>query len=113
MNTETSFLKRYALVIGIILMFLLTWPIELSNSGLLPFKFSFVVYLFVGWGFIVAALLMTWLTLGRRAVGQLLGRYFKWRVHWTWYVALLIMPALAVLGVLFNAALAGTPADFT
>ncbi len=113
MNAETSFLKRHALVIGIILMFLFTWPIDLSNSGLMPFKVPFIIYLFLGWGFIAAAVLMTWLTLGRAAVGQLLRRYLKWRVRWTWYLALLIMPVAAVLGVYLNAALTGTPADFS
>ncbi len=113
MNAKTSFIKRHALVIGIILMFLFTWPIDLSNSGLMPFKVPFILYLFLGWGFIVAAVLMTWLTLGRMAVGQLLRRYLKWRVHWAWYLALLLMPAAAVLGVFLNAALTGSPADFS
>jgi len=30
-------LKRHAPVIGLALMFLLTWPIDLANSGVLPF----------------------------------------------------------------------------
>lgn len=113
MKTFTEFLKRYALVIGIVLMFLFTWPIDLSNSGLMPFKVPFILYLFLGWGIFVAAVLMTWLTLGGGAVGQLLQRYLKWRVHWTWYLALLLMPAAAVIGVFLNAALRGTPADFS
>jgi len=113
MNEEKSFLRRHSLVIGIVLMFLFTWPIDLSNSGLMPFKVPFIVYLFLGWGFIVAALLMTWLTLGRTAVGQLLRRYLMWRVRWTWYLALLIIPAAQVLGVFLNAAFTGTPADFS
>jgi CAAX protease family protein len=113
MIAETNFLKRHALVIGIILMFLFTWPIDLSNSGLMPFKVPFIVYLFLGWGFIAAAVLMTWLTLGSAAVGQLLQRYVKWRVRWTWYLALLIMPAAALLGVYLNAALTGAPPDFS
>jgi membrane protease YdiL (CAAX protease family) len=112
MNGQESFLKHHALLIGIILVFLFTWPIDLSNSGLMPFKVPFILYLFLGWGFIVAAVLMTWLTLGGGAVGQLLRRYLKWRVHWTWYLALLLMPAAAVLGVYLNAALTGVPADF-
>ncbi len=112
MNRDTNFLQRHALLIGITLMFLFTWPIDLSNSGLMPFKVPFALYLFLGWGFIVAAVLMTWLTRGGVAVGQLLRRYLKWRVYWTWYLALLIMPAAAVLGVFLNAGLTGTPADF-
>ena len=113
MNTFLSVCRRHSLVIGIILMFLFTWPIDLSNSGLMPFKVPFILYLFLGWGFILAAVLMTWLTLGKAAVRQLLRRYLRWRVHWTWYMALLIMPAAAILGVYLNAALTGVPADFS
>ncbi len=113
MNRVANPLRQHALAIGIVLMFLFTWPIDLSNSGLMPFKVPFALYLFLGWGFIVAAVLMTWLTLGGAAVGQLLRRYLKWRVHWTWYLALLLMPAAAVIGVFLNAALTGSPADFS
>ena len=113
MNTLLSFLRRHSLVIGILLMFLFTWPIDFSNSGLMPFKVPFILYLFLGWGFVEAAVLMTWLTVGRGAVGRLLRRYLRWRVHWTWYLALLLMPAAAVLGVFLNAALTGSPADFS
>ncbi|HET7142528.1 MAG TPA: hypothetical protein VFI68_00800, partial [Anaerolineales bacterium] len=72
MNTFTGFLKRYSLPIGILLMFLLTWPIDLANSEVLPFQFPFLVYLFLGWGFIFASLIMTGLTLGKEAVITLL-----------------------------------------
>ncbi len=113
MNTLLSFLRHHSLVIGILLMFLFTWPIDLSNSGLMPFKVPFILYLFLGWGFVVAAVLMTWLTLSGGAVGQLLRRYLKWRIHWTWYLAVLLMPAAAVLGVFLKAALTGSPADFS
>ncbi len=113
MNRFRSVCQRHSLVIGILLMFLFTWPIDLSNSGLMPFKVPFILYLFLGWGFILAAVLMTWLTLGGVAVGQLLRRYLKWRIHWTWYLALLLMPAAAILGVFLNAALTGVPADFS
>ncbi len=113
MNQEANPLQRHSLMIGILLMFLFTWPIDLSNSGLMPFKVPFILYLFLGWGFIIAAVLMTGLTLGGRAVGQLLRRYLKWRINWTWYLALLMMPVAALLGVFLNAALSGMPADFS
>jgi hypothetical protein len=59
MNHFTGFLKRHSLVIGILLMFALTWPIDLANSGILSIQFPFMVYLFLGWGFIFASLIMT------------------------------------------------------
>ncbi len=112
MQSLRSFLTRHSLLIGIILMFLFTWPIDLANEGLMLFQVPFILYLFLGWGFIVAAVLMTWLTLGRAAVGRLLQRYLMWRVGWKWYLALLIVPAAMAMGVFLNAGLTGTPADF-
>ena len=114
MNQTTAFLKRHSLVIGILLMFALTWPIDLANSGVLPIKFPFVVYLFLGWGFGIASLIMTGLTLGRDAVITLLKRFLIWRVGWKWYLApFLLAPALIVGGVYLNAALTRVPPGFS
>jgi len=114
MNKSTEFLKRHALLIGIVLMFLLTWPIDLSNSGVLPIQFPFIVFLFLGWGFIFASIIMTWLTLGKDGVVKLLKRYLQWRVNWKWYLAaFLLEPACIVLGVYINAALTGIAPDFS
>jgi membrane protease YdiL (CAAX protease family) len=113
LNESDSFLRRYSLVIGIVLMFLLTWPIDLANEGLVPFQVPFMLYLFLGWGFGVAALLMTWLTLGRPAASALFMRYFKWRVGWKWYVALFIVPAAVVLGAYIDGWLRGAAPDFS
>ncbi|HSO11482.1 MAG TPA: CPBP family intramembrane glutamic endopeptidase [Anaerolineales bacterium] len=113
MNTFTGFLKRYSLPIGILLMFLFTWPIDLSNSGILPFQFPFLVYLFLGWGFIFASLLMTGLTLGREAVITLLKRFLIWRVGWKWYLVILLQPALQILSIALNSIIAKTPIDFS
>jgi membrane protease YdiL (CAAX protease family) len=109
---STGFLKRHSLVIGIVLMFLFTWPIDLANGGLMPFQVPFIVYLFLGWGFGVAAVLMTWLTLGGGAVAALLKRYLQWRVAWKWYLVLLIIPVLQLMGILIHSVLSGIPADF-
>ena len=113
MNQMTTFLKRHSLVIGIVLMFALTWPIDLANSGILPFKVPFLVALTVGYGFIVASLLMTGLTLGKEGLVTLLKRFLLWRVGLKWYLALLIMPSLCLMGVLLDAALTQTPLDFS
>jgi uncharacterized protein len=114
MNTITAFLKRHSLVIGILLMFALTWPQDLSNAGLLPFNVPFIVYIFLGWGFGVAAVIMTGLTLGRAGVISLLRRYLQWRVGWRWYLAaFLLAPALIVGGVYINAVLTGILPDFS
>lgn len=114
MNTTTAFLKRHSLVIGIVLMFLLTWPIDLSQQGLMPFNVPFVVYILLGWGFGIAAVIMTGLTLGKAGVISLLKRYLQWRVGWKWYLApFLLAPALIVGGVYINAMLTGVSPDFS
>jgi uncharacterized protein len=114
MKQLTSFLKRYSLICGIVLMFLLTWPIDLANSGVLPLHFPFIVYLFLGWGFVFAALIMTGLTLGKTGVVTLLKRYLLWRVGWKWYlVAFLLAPAIFISAVWLNAALTQQPVDFS
>ena len=109
---EPTFLQRHSLTLGIALMFLLTWPIDLAHSGRMPFEVPFLVYLFLGWGFIVAALVMTALTGGRAAVTTLLGRFLIWRVGWKWYAAVLLAPAIMCAAVLLNAALTGQAIDF-
>jgi membrane protease YdiL (CAAX protease family) len=110
----TAFLKRYSLVMGILLMFALTWPIDLANSGILPIHFPFIVYLFLGWGFIFACVIMTGLTLGKDGVVALLKRYVQWRVGWQWHLAaFLLTPSLIVLAVYINAAVTGVSPDFS
>ncbi len=113
MKPFTDTLKRHSLIVGLVLMFLLTWPIELSDAGLLPFRVPFIVSLFLGWGIFVAAVLMTWLTQGGQAVGALLKRFLKGGAGAAWYLAVLLIPALGVLGLGLSAAFSGEPPDFS
>jgi len=111
---KPSFLKRHSLVIGIILMFLYTWTLDLSNSGVLPLKVPFVVSLTVGWGFVFVAVFMTWLTLGKDAMVTLLKRYLIWRFGWKWWlVAILLSPVLQFTAILLTSFLTGVPADYS
>jgi membrane protease YdiL (CAAX protease family) len=113
-DKSLEFLKRHSLVTGIVLMFLITWPIDLANSGILPFQPPLPVSLFLGWGFIFASLIMTGLTLGRDSVIALLKRYLQWRVGWKWYLAAIaLIPALWIAGVYLYAALTQVPLDFS
>lgn len=94
-------------------MFAFTWPIDLAHVGVLPIEVPFALYLFLGWGFIVATLLMTGLTLGRAGVAALLRRYLIWRVGWRWYaVAFLLYPAIFAAAIALNSAWTGTAIDF-
>lgn len=109
-----SFLNRHSLIIGLVLMFLYTWTIELSNAGILPFEVPFPIYITLGWGFIFASLLMTRLTLGKDEAVALFKRLFLWRVGWRWFLAaLLLEPFCIVAGVYLNAMLTRTPPDFS
>lgn len=114
LSTQSSFLKRHSLVIGIVLMFLYTWTIDLSKSGVLPFKVPFFVAITLGWGFIFVAVFMTRLTLGKDAMMTLLKRYLIWRVGWKWWlVAILLSPALQFTAVLLTSFLTGIPVDYS
>jgi len=114
MQISSQFLKRHSLVIGIILMFLYTWTIDLANAGILPLQVPFPIYITLGWGFIFASLLMTGLTLGREAVIKLLKRYVQWRVGWKWFLAaLLLEPVFVIAGVYIDAAITRVPPDFS
>jgi membrane protease YdiL (CAAX protease family) len=108
------FLKRHSLIIGLALMFLYTWPIDLANSGVLPIRVPFAIYITLGWGFIFASLLMTGLTLGKDAAIGLLKRFLIWRVGWEWYLAaFLFLPAVFGAAVLLNALITHTSIDFS
>ncbi len=114
MKILAEFLKRHSLFCGILLMFALTWPIDLANSGVLPFQVPFALYILLGWGFIVASLIMTALTQGASSVVALLKRFLIWRVGWPWYLfALLLFPVIFSSAVLLNAVLTQTPIDFS
>jgi len=113
MDAFTGILKRYSLPIGILLMFLFTWPIDLANSGVLSFQIPFIIYIFLGWGFIFASLLMTGLTLGKQVVVTLLKRFLIWRVGWKWYLVILLQPTLQFLSIILNSLISKTPIDFS
>ena len=114
MHTMKKFLSRHALGIGIFLMFLLTWPIDLANSGILPIQVPFFIYITLGYGFIFASTIMTGLSLGKDGVLTLFKRFLIWRVNWKWYlVALLLYPTIFLSAVWINALLTQTAIDFS
>ncbi len=108
-----TLIKRHSLLFGLVLMYALTWGVHLSNAGVLPFRLPFPLYLLGGWGFGVAAVAMTWLTLGPGAVIDLLKRFLLWRIGWKWYASILIIPATYLFGASVHALVNGIPLDFT
>jgi hypothetical protein len=75
---------RYPVLVGFILMFALTWPLDLGlaaqSRGLLPFHIPPVLGLFVGYGFVAAAFTMTGIVTGKVGLAALLRRLLIWRV---------------------------------
>lgn len=114
MQSLIRFLRQHTLISGIVLMFLLTWPIDLASSKVLPIQLPFAVYILVGYGFVIASLVMTGLTSGTDGIYAILKRFLIWRVSWKWYlVALLMLPGLYLLAVILNSALTQTSPDFS
>lgn len=97
-------IRRYPLTAGLLLMFALTWPIDLGvaaqSHGWLPFQIPFAVPLLVGYGFVVASVVATGMIEGRAGISILLRRFLIWRVGPRWYMAVLAGPfALALAAV--------------
>lgn len=114
MKSIQDFLRRHALVAGLILMFALTWPVDLAHAGIIPIEVPFTVYLFLGWGFVLAAVLMTGVTQGRQGINSLLKRYRIWRVGWRWFgVALALYPLLFAAALGLGVALGLAKLDFS
>ena len=114
MTTIIEFTRRHSLVCGLVLMFALTWPIDLAHAGVLPLQVPFAIYILFGWGLSIAALIVTGLTGGRRAVVALIKRFLIWRVSWKWYlVAFLLYPLIFSSAVVLNALWSQTPIDFS
>jgi membrane protease YdiL (CAAX protease family) len=115
-GADTVF-RRYPVAAGFILMFALTWPLELGlaaqSRGVLPFQIPPVLALFVGFGFVAAALIMSALVDGAAGVVALLRRLLIWRVGWVWYVVALLGPAVFyLLGIGIHVLLGGPTPDF-
>jgi len=114
MSTFISFIRKYSLATGIVLMFLFTWPIDLANAGVMPYQVPFIVYILLGYGFVLASIIMTGIALGKDGVISLLKRYLIWRVDWKWYLAaFLLLPGLQFAAVLLTAVITDTTIDFS
>lgn len=114
MKQINKFIKRHSLALGLILMFVITWSIELAYSGFLVFSVPYGLYLFLGWGFIFAAILITMLVQGRTGLIELLKRYLIWRVDWKWYgFAFLLYPSICLAAMLLGKWILGASIDFS
>jgi membrane protease YdiL (CAAX protease family) len=113
-----QFLKRHSLAAGLFLMFAFTWPIDLGTAaysrGLIKFQIPEILALLVGYGIVIATLLITAIISGRAGVGALLRRFLIWRVRWGWYVvALFLAPALMLMAIALSSVFTRTRPDFS
>lgn len=114
MKQINKFIKFHSLALGLILMFVITWSIELAQSGFMGFSVPYGVYLFLGWGFVFGAILITLLAQGRTGLIELLKRYLIWRVGWKWYgFAFLLYPTIYLAAILISTWITGVAIDFT
>jgi len=111
------FLKQHALIAGLILIFAFTWPVDLGlaaySRGLINFNIPEVVGIMVGYGIVIATILITAIVSGREGVTALMRRFLIWRVGWNWYIAVLFLPpVLMVLAIGLNSLFKQTVPDF-
>jgi membrane protease YdiL (CAAX protease family) len=110
-------LKRFPVLAGFVLMFALTWPIDLwaaaDSHDLTSVRIPSVLPLFVGYGFVVAAIVMTGIIDGREGIRSLLQQFLIWRVGLVWYAVVLLLPAVIDLASLaVHVMLGGAAPDF-
>jgi uncharacterized protein len=94
-----SAVRRHPLITFFVLTFVISW-------GFLPFE----AVRFLPSGPLIAALIVTPLTLGWAGLRDLGSRMIRWRVRWHWYVLAIGLPlAVHLANVVLNVAL-GAPA---
>jgi len=107
----TSAARRYPVLAGFVMMFVLTWPVDLwaaAASHGWAVAPPPILPLLVGYGFVAAAVLVTGIVDGRGGVRALLRRFLVWRVGVHWYLVVLFGPAVIYLAaVALHRALGG------
>ena len=96
-TTETrGLVRRHPVLLGFVLMFVCTWPIDLwaaaGSHGLVSVTIPPFLPILVGYGFVVAAVVMTAVLDGRAGVVTLLRRFLIWRFGVLWYAVILLGP---------------------
>jgi uncharacterized protein len=96
----TTTARAFPLAAYFVLAYALSWLILVpAGLGLLPDSSAGVLVWLPPFGPAVAAFIVTGLTGGRSAVGQLLRRLVQWRVGIRWYLLVLIgIPLIELLG---------------
>lgn len=106
MQSTLRLAKNLPLLAYYLLVFLISWGgvlLAVGPQGFAGINISYdtqlmVVGSIIGFGPLIAGLMMIGLLYGRAGFRDLWARLRKWRVHWSWYaVALLTGPVLSLL----------------
>ena len=106
----TDTIKRYPVVAFYIVAWLIggvfTAPFMASTLGLMP-QIPFIVIFVAAWSASLAAVIITAIISGGAGVKALLARFLIWRFHVGWWLAALLLPAVAALGAVLLSGLFG------
>jgi hypothetical protein len=96
---ESSMIRRHP----VLAFYLVVTVLTLFGSWLAFFVFrgSLWVQWIATFSPMLTALVLTALLNGKEGVTELLARLFHWKMHWKWYLAILILPVLVSLGWAF------------
>jgi uncharacterized protein len=117
-TSETpGLVRRHPVLFGFVLMFVCTWPIDLwaaaGSHGLVSVTIPPFLPVLVGYGFVVAAIVMTAVLDGRAGVVALLRRFLIWRFGVLWWAVILVGPvAVDLIGIGIDVLLHGTVPAF-
>ena len=118
MPTISSWARKRPLLFGFAVMFALTWPIEFwlvaASHGWMASSPPELLAIFLGWGFVIAAVALTAVIDGSAGLRKLGRRLLTWRVGLRWYaVALFGFVLIDLVAVALAAVLSGASPDFS
>jgi membrane protease YdiL (CAAX protease family) len=111
----SNLFKKYPLaafyIVALLIGGIFTAPFMASTLGLMP-QIPFIVIFVAAFSASLAAVIITAIISGGPGVKALLGRFLIWRFGLGWWLAALLLPAVAALGsVLLSGLFGGRPLD--
>lgn len=114
-NSISNWTKRHALFAYFILAYAISWavqiPLALKAQGLSQAPIPLSIHYLAGYGPMLAAVIMTWLTGGVSELKELFGRILKWRVQPVWWLMAISPLLLYVIVALALRLIQGQPLD--
>ncbi len=106
-NSISTWTKRHSLVAYFILAYAISWaiqiPLALKVQGFSQEPIPFSIHYLAGYGPMLSAVIMTWLTGGIGALRELFGRILKWRVQPVWWlVAISPLVLYVIVAIVFG-----------